>query len=391
MSEAATPRLRVAVLSRRFARHLGGAENYAVSLVEELASRHDITVLCKSHGDPIPGVKYRVMTWGLKRPRWLDQWLFAWWSAWQTRRGFDLVHSHENVCHGQVQTVHVKPVVHNLLGERRGWSRAWVMLQMMMSPRLLAYVLLEHCRLSRHRHRVIVAASQALAQVLPRHFDLLPGQLQVLPPGVRIPPMATEVVHRERRARARQGLSLPPSSTLLLMIGHDYRKKGLGALLQALPQLPHEVHLVVVGQESQIPSWRPMVDQAGLSDRVHFLGVLPDTRPAYEACDIMVHATLEDTFGMVTLEAMAHQLPLIVSRAPYCLSSSQLEDGQQALILQDPTSGAEIAFAVQRIREDLGLSSTLKRQGLAYVQHYAWPTLARQQEALYHLALKGVS
>jgi len=387
----ATPRLRIAVLNRQFGARFGGAERYSVAVAEQLAQRHEVHVFAQILEDLPPGVQGHRIAGPLAKPRWLNQLWFALASGWRTRRGFDVVHSHENTCHGQVQTVHVKPVVHNLLGERRGWSRAWVMLQMMMSPRLLAYVLLEHCRLSRRRHRVIVAASQALAQVLPRHFDLLPGQLQVLPPGVRIPPMATEVVHRERRARARQGLSLPPSSTLLLMIGHDYRKKGLGALLQALPQLPHEVHLVVVGQESQIPSWRPMVDQAGLSDRVHFLGVLPDTRPAYEACDIMVHATLEDTFGMVTLEAMAHQLPLIVSRAPYCLSSSQLEDGQQALILQDPTSGAEIAFAVQRIREDLGLSSTLKRQGLAYVQHYAWPTLARQQEALYHLALKGVS
>ena len=51
MSEVATTRLRVAVLSRRFARHLGGAENYAVSLVEELASRHDITVRHPPHGD----------------------------------------------------------------------------------------------------------------------------------------------------------------------------------------------------------------------------------------------------------------------------------------------------------------------------------------------------
>lgn len=391
MTDTTLTRLRVAVLSRRFARHLGGAENYAVSLVEELASQHDITVLCKSHGEPIPGVHYRLMTWGLKRPRWLDQWLFALWSWWQTRQGFDVVHSHENVCHGQVQTVHVKPVVHNLFGSRTGLRWLWGVCKVMISPRLLAYVLLERLRLSRHRHRVIVAASQPLADVLPLHFDLLPGQLQVLPPGVRLPPRATDSERTQSRAQARRELTLPESATLLLMIGHDYRKKGLGGLLLALPRLSPDVHLVVVGQAAQIPLWRPQIEQAGLSDRVHFLGVLHDTRPAYEACDIMVHATLEDTFGMVTLEAMAHQLPLIVSRAPYCMSSSQLQDGHQALILQDPTSGEEIAQCVERVCRDSTLSAHLRQQGLAYVRDYAWPALAQRQDALYRLALKGVS
>jgi glycosyltransferase involved in cell wall biosynthesis len=391
MTDASTARLRVAVLSRRFARHLGGAENYAVSLVEALASQHDITVLCKSHGEPIPGVEYRVMTWGLKRPRWVDQWLFALWSWWQTRRGFDVVHSHENVCHGQVQTVHVKPVVHNLFGDRTGLGWWWVAFKVMTSPRLLAYVLLEHVRLSRHRHRVIVAASQPLADVLPQHFTLLPGQLQVLPPGVRLPPEATEPERQQLRLLARQALNLPESATLLLMIGHDFRKKGLGALLQALTHLPAQVQAVVVGQPEQIPSWQPQIVQAGLSARVHFLGVLHDTRPAYEACDIMVHATLEDTFGMVTLEAMAHALPLIVSRAPYCLSSSQLEDGTQALILQDPTSGEEVARGVERIRQDSALRLHLIRHGRLFAQDFAWPGLAQRQEALYRLALRGVS
>jgi UDP-glucose:(heptosyl)LPS alpha-1,3-glucosyltransferase len=391
MAEPTQPRYRVAVLSRRFERHLGGAENYAVSLVEELAAQHDITVFCKSHGQPLPGVRYCRMTWGLRRPRWIDQWLFALWAWWQTRHGFDVVHSHENVFHGQVQTVHVLPVIHNLFANKQGgrWLMTW--LKVALSPRLLAYVVLERLRLARHRHRIIVAASQPLADVLSRRFHWLPGQLQVLPPGVRVPPSQPDSAQQQARAHAREALKLPPAATLLLMIGHDYRKKGLGALLQALARLPRVVHLVVVGQSSQIPEWAPLAAQAGLTERVHFLGVLHDTRPAYEACDILVHATLEDTFGMVTLEAMAHRLPLIVSRAPYCLSSSQLQDGQQALILQDPTSPDEIADCVERILDDAALRAHLTAQALRHAQDFAWPALAQRQSALYRLAIEGVS
>jgi UDP-glucose:(heptosyl)LPS alpha-1,3-glucosyltransferase len=329
------------------------------------------------------------MNWGLKRPRWVDQWLFAWWSWWQTRRGFDVVHSHENVFHGQVQTVHVLPVIHNLFDGRTGWRRLATWLKVLLSPRLMAYVLLERLRFARAPHRLVVAASDPLAQVLARRFDWLPGQLQVLPPGVRLPEPVTPQVKAQQRQQARLALQLPEQATLLLMIGHDYRKKGLGALLQALSLLPESVHLVVVGQPTQLPQWQPVVDKAGLTPRVHFLGALKDTRHAYEACDVMVHATLEDTFGMVTIEAMAHRLPLLVSRAPYCLSSSQLQHEQQALILQDPTSAQEIADQVTRVLSDAGLCARLQSQGHAYASRYAWPVLAQQQAALYRLACQG--
>lgn len=383
--------MRIAVLSRQFVRHLGGAENYAVSLVEQMASQHQITVLCQSHGDVIPGVSYRVMPWRIQRPRWVNQWAFACWTWWQTRRGFDVVHSHENVFHGHVQTVHVKPVAHNLFSRASTTQRVLAGLKALTSPRLMSYLLLERLRFARNPHRLIVAASSSLADVLPQHFRLLPGQLHVLPPGVLLPPVRTPMERQRLREQARRSLGLPLSPRLLLMVGHDYKKKGLGALIKAMQLLPDDYHLVVVGQNAQIPIWQPEVERAGLTGRVHFLGLLMQMQQAYEASDVMVHATLEDVFPMVTLEALAHKLPLIVSRAPYCLSSTLLRHGEDALVLNDPTSGDDIADAVRQLEVHPSLVEHLGRAGRAFASQYAWNTLAQRQLELYRLALRGVS
>jgi glycosyltransferase involved in cell wall biosynthesis len=383
--------LRIAVLSRHFVRHLGGAENYAVSLVEELAPQHQITVFCQDHADPIPGVSYQRMRWGWKRPRWLNQWAFALWTWGQTRRGFDVVHSHENVFHGQVQTVHVKPVKHNLFAHVQGVRRALTCLKVALSPRLLAYLLLERLRFARSPHRLIIAASSPLAEVLSHSFSLLPGQLQELPPGVRIPALLPESERLKSQAQARQSLRLPLQSRLLLMIGHDYHKKGLGTALNALQRLSPLHHLVVVGQPAQIPSWRARVQDMGLQDRVHFLGVLTDTRLAYAACDCLVHATLEDVFPMVTLEAMAHGLPLLVSPAPFCLSSALLTHGVQALILPSPQDDEALAQAVESLDADPELTQRLVSEGRAFAQTYSWDKLAQRQLSLYRLAVQGVA
>ena len=107
-------RLRVAVLTRNFSPASGGAERYAIALVEQLAARHDITVFSQTCEHSWPGVSYKKIPLPFKRPRWLNQLWFACLSWGATRRGFDVVHSHENTWHANVQTVHVMPVRHNL-------------------------------------------------------------------------------------------------------------------------------------------------------------------------------------------------------------------------------------------------------------------------------------
>ena len=88
------PRLRIAVLSRRFEVSGGGAERYASALVERLAARHEIHVFAQRFGaaPALPVTLHRVPFDGL-RPRWINQLWFAICSWWQTRRGFDPYYS----------------------------------------------------------------------------------------------------------------------------------------------------------------------------------------------------------------------------------------------------------------------------------------------------------
>ena len=71
------------------------------------------------------------------RTRWINQLWFSWQTKRLTRTGFDIVHSYENITHGNVHTVSVK-TVHASLKER-GMSA----LRIALSPRLLAYLWLE--------------------------------------------------------------------------------------------------------------------------------------------------------------------------------------------------------------------------------------------------------
>lgn len=373
--------MRIAIINRNFSRAGGGAESYAVAIAEQLAARHEVHVFSQESNQPVPGITYhRVASMGQK-PRWLNQLVFALSSWWQTRQGFDAVHSHENTWHGQVQTIHVRPLRYNLLHGKRGWRRAFQWLRIWTSPRLATYVRLEGARFARRPGRSIVATSEMLRQECELAYPGSRKRLSVITPGTALQQ------DKVTRTMARRMLELPLEQPLLLFVANDYKRKGLDALLPALQQLPLDVQLVIAGKPGAAPRYMAMVRELGLESRVHFLGSQDDLVPAYRAADCLVHPTLEDTYAMVVLEAMSHGLPVVVSGPVHCGISRELHDGQEALLLHDPRNSADMARLVRSVLDDAGLADRLRGQGLAFAQAHTWERAALEYEALYQQAL----
>lgn len=379
-------RLRIAVLNRVFRSTGGGAERYSIALVEQLAQRHEIHVFAQEIGHQWPGVTYHKVPMPLRKPRWVNQLWFAAATWWATRRGFDLVHSHENTWHGQVQTVHVLPIKYNLFQGRTGWRLALRWLKVLTSPRLLVYLWLEHLRYAAAPGRQILVTSNSLRAIMGASYPQTLAYLGVVTPGVdAVPglPIAAE------KLAARLSLGLPEDRPCILFVGNDYRKKGLPALLAALQHLPVEVVLAVVGNSVHIPAFREQANAAGLAQRVFFLGALKDVTPAYLAADCLAHPTLEDTFAMVVLEAMAHGLPVVVSKESYCGIAGLLTPGVNALILQNPQDAQVLADTIQEVLQDGRRRQRMSDEAVAFALSHQWSQVAVQQEQSYRLAVAG--
>jgi glycosyltransferase involved in cell wall biosynthesis len=373
--------MRIAIINRNFSRAGGGAESYAVAIAEQLAARHEVHVFSQETDEPLAGVSYhRVASTGA-RPRWLNQLVFALSSWWLTRKGFDVLHSHENTWHGQLQTIHVRPLRYNLLHGKRGGKRVLQWLKIWTSPRLATYLWLEGARFARQPGRSIVATSEMLRLECEAAYPASHKRLMVVTPGTRLQQDTVT------RTLARRMLDLPPDPPLLLFVANDYRRKGLDALLPALKLLPADVQLVVAGKPGAASRYVALARQLGLDARVHFLGPQDDLTPAYRAADCLAHPTLEDTYAMVVLEAMAHGLPVVVSGPAHCGISRELHDGQEALLLHDPRNSTDLARLVRRVLDDDQLADRLRGQGLAFAQAHTWERAALEYEALYQQAL----
>jgi glycosyltransferase involved in cell wall biosynthesis len=379
---SAVPRLRIAVLNRVFSPAGGGAESYSIRLVEQLASTHEIHVFAQEVDHTCPGVTYHRISRPMKRPRWINQLWYAFTTWRATREGFDIVHSHENTWHGDVQTIHVKPVRVNLLTGRRGWSLAGAWLKIILSPRHIANLALEAARFRRRPGRQVVCTSVALEAQVTGAYPDAGSMISVITPGVAL---GDGELSRED---ARQQLGLPQSAIVLLFVANDYERKGLDALLAALARMSDRITLAVVGNASNIASYQGKARFLGVTGRVHFLGTMNDVGPAYRAADLLVHPTLDDTFAMVVLEAMAVGLPVVVSGPAFCGISSLLLDGRDAVLLDNPRDEVQLSAAISRVLTDEALSSMLSESGRRFASEHSWEEAARQYAQLYRRSLQ---
>lgn len=374
-ADARNRRLRIALLVDRFGNRFGGAEAYGVELMRVLGKRHDVAVIARDFDSDLPFDYLPV-----RFPGWLPSWTrvlyFAWRADRLTRGRYDIVHSHMNGWAGEIQVMHVTPVRYNRVTRVKPLQRvtAW------LSPRLATYLTLERLRVRKTHQRRVVAVSGLIMDQLHRSYgEQLP--VDIIAPGVKLPAPDGNGARTAMRTR----LGWDADTIGCLLVARNPMRKGLPALLDALALLPPQYKLLIVGADEPT---RDRVRAAGdVASRVTLVDPTPDVGQYFNAADIYAHPTLNDSYGMAPLEAMSHGLPVIVSSPVYCGFAQYLTAGKDALILQDPRDGAQLAQALESLGSDPELRKALTSRGLEIARDQSWETVASRYEALYEQVL----
>jgi glycosyltransferase involved in cell wall biosynthesis len=114
---------------------------------------------------------------------------------------------------------------------------------------------------------------------------------------------------------------------------------------------------------------------------VAILPSVPEIEWHYAAADLYVGPSIEDSFAMPPLEAMACGLPVVVSRQAGV--SELITDGVDGLILEDPRDAAGLAKLISRLSTDPVLCQRLGENARKTAGQYTWDRNAEQLRALF--------
>ena len=171
------------------------------------------------------------------------------------------------------------------------------------------------------------------------------------------------------RAQVRDG-SIESDPVRLLTVGRAVAKKGIDTLLEALSQLPTDLHWrwTHIGGGPLRGDLMQQAEALGLAGHCDFAGALPqvDVLKAYRESDLFVLPCRVDETGdrdglpNVMMEAQSQSLPVLTT--PVSAIPELVEDGRNGLLVE-PDDVAGLAEALGRLISDPALRLRLGEEG----------------------------
>ncbi|MCM1975911.1 MULTISPECIES: glycosyltransferase [unclassified Streptomyces] len=169
--------------------------------------------------------------------------------------------------------------------------------------------------------RTTVAVSPTVADRLKR-WGVPAPRIEVVPNGIDLERFRFDPV---QRLRTRRRLGLPEDAWVIGGVGRLTAAKNFAALIHALPRLPDNHWLLLVGGGPEESVLRRTAREAGVAERVLFTGerpYLPDGSPGPDlpsllcAMDVFASPSPEEAFGLAVVEALACGLPVLYASCP---------------------------------------------------------------------------
>ncbi|XHX79784.1 MAG: glycosyltransferase family 4 protein [Stenomitos frigidus ULC029] len=167
---------------------------------------------------------------------------------------------------------------------------------------------------------------------------------------------------------------------VFLFVGHVIPRKGLPVLLQACATLQAKGYtkytLLVVGDGSQQEELAVFCQEHHLSDRICWIGrVSYDQIGSYfKSADVFVFPTMEDTWGVVTLEAMLMGKPILCSKGAG--TSELVQHGENGYVFS-PDDATELADLMQKFLDHPESIAVMGERSQQIMAQYT-PTAAAQ-------------
>jgi len=161
----------------------------------------------------------------------------------------------------------------------------------------------------------VIVNSNYMKSEVQRLFGLPFEKINVVPNGVNL----NKFTGMDRDYSFRRKYAMD-NEKIILFMGRLVYEKGVQNLIAAMPKVLasyHDAKLVIAGKGGMLDELKAQADYLGISNKVYFAGYMngKDVEKMYKAADISVFPSTYEPFGIVALEGMLAERPIVVSDA----------------------------------------------------------------------------
>jgi len=174
----------------------------------------------------------------------------------------------------------------------------------------------------------------------------------------------------------------------LMYSGRLVKEKGVHTIIKALPMLPQEATLDLVGHghDSVKQELTDLAAELGVRERVRFAlaSSREDLRERYRAADLVIMSSeWPEPFGLVPLEAMACGTPVVATGTG---GSGEFLEDEVNCVLFEPGNAESMAAAISRVAQDPTLRGRLVDGGTQTARRMTMDGYADKLEVLHRRA-----
>ncbi|MBL8270355.1 glycosyltransferase [Steroidobacter sp.] len=167
-------------------------------------------------------------------------------------------------------------------------------------------------------------------------------------------------------------------------VGRLVAEKNQSPLIDVVADLRSggaDVHLMLVGDGPLREALERRAAERGIAEAVTFTGALADVRAALQSFDVFVLPSLSETFSNAALEAMAMQVPVILTRTGG--AGEMIEHGTEGYVVDV----AELPQRLPELLNQLRLDSMLRNRmaaaaALRAEQAFSWEGMVAEYQSL---------
>lgn len=127
--------------------------------------------------------------------------------------------------------------------------------------------------------------------------------------------LAAEALYHPPKLAGRLAAATPAYGDFVLSVGRIESVKRVDLLVSAMARVDKPIRMVVAGEGTQRANVERVAAEAGISDRVSFLGAVDDEQllTLYREALAVLYPPFDEDFGYVTLEAFLSHKPVVTA------------------------------------------------------------------------------